>query len=252
MGVHPAAGDQQRPAHRAGAGRGGHVELSGLPDNAAGLAQAIVRLRDRYAPNVVLGYHLSTWATGNDFICRPERQRRRRPRRHLRPLLPGARCEVRRGLHRHRRPRRRVHAGPVGQPGLVVHKRTTTAAATLHQGVRADRRDPGGPVAAALRQHEDAGGQQHTWNHYQDNKGQWLLDDPTAGLTAYADAGVIAFMFGRGADGVTLCLRRQQRRPPTRPPSTATPGPRSAPTTTAGSSGSGRTATTATARLLLR
>jgi hypothetical protein len=39
----------------------GMSELAGLPDNAAGLAQAIVRLRDRYAPNVVLGYSLSVW-----------------------------------------------------------------------------------------------------------------------------------------------------------------------------------------------
>ena len=40
----------------------------GLPDNAAGFAQAIVRLRDRYAPNVVLGYHFSTWGTGTDIV----------------------------------------------------------------------------------------------------------------------------------------------------------------------------------------
>ena len=45
----------------------GLPELAGLPNNVAGFAQAIARLRDRYAPNVLLGYHLSTWGTGNDI-----------------------------------------------------------------------------------------------------------------------------------------------------------------------------------------
>ena len=47
---------------------GGRRTCTGLPDNAAGFAQAIVRLRDRYAPNVVLGYHFASWGTGNDIL----------------------------------------------------------------------------------------------------------------------------------------------------------------------------------------
>lgn len=42
-------------------------ELAGLPNTAAGLAQAFVRLRDTYAPKVLLGYHLSVWGTGEDI-----------------------------------------------------------------------------------------------------------------------------------------------------------------------------------------
>ena len=38
----------------------GLSELAGLPDNARGFAQAVLRLRDRYAPNVLVAYHLST------------------------------------------------------------------------------------------------------------------------------------------------------------------------------------------------
>lgn len=49
-------------------GSSGQTDVAGLPDNAAGFAEAIVRLRDRYAPNVILGYHFSTWGTGNDII----------------------------------------------------------------------------------------------------------------------------------------------------------------------------------------
>jgi hypothetical protein len=48
-------------------GSTGLSELAGLPDTAAGLAQAVVRLRDRYAPKVLLGYHLSVWGTGEDI-----------------------------------------------------------------------------------------------------------------------------------------------------------------------------------------
>ena len=51
----------------------------------------------------------------------------------------------------------------------------------------------------------------NTWDHYQDNKVEWLLDDPTRGhLNAYANAGVVAFLFGRGADGTTCACDAAQ------------------------------------------
>ena len=40
-------------------GHVGDAELAGLPDNVAGMAQGIVRLRNQYAPNVLLD--LDTW-----------------------------------------------------------------------------------------------------------------------------------------------------------------------------------------------
>ena len=44
----------------------------------------------------------------------------------------------------------------------------------------------------------------NTWNHYQDNKVEWLFDDPgRANLGAYVRSGVVAFLFGRGGDGAT-------------------------------------------------
>ncbi|SRR6266851_6976623 len=46
--------------------------------------------------------------------------------------------------------------------------------------------------------------QNNTWGHYQDNRVEWLLDEPgRTHLTAYRDAGVVAFLFGGGAAGVT-------------------------------------------------
>ena len=44
----------------------------------------------------------------------------------------------------------------------------------------------------------------NTWNHFQDNRVQWLLDQPSrTHLRAYIKAGGIAFLFGRGAAGNT-------------------------------------------------
>ena len=44
----------------------------------------------------------------------------------------------------------------------------------------------------------------NTWNHFQDNRVEWLLDDgDREHLRQYVQAGVIAFLFGRGADGAT-------------------------------------------------
>jgi hypothetical protein len=44
----------------------------------------------------------------------------------------------------------------------------------------------------------------NTWGHYQDNRVEWFLDDPTrAHLAAYVQAGAVAFLFGGGAVGTT-------------------------------------------------
>jgi hypothetical protein len=46
----------------------GHPDVSGFPDNAAGLGQALVALRDAYAPQARLGWHASNFRVGT----RPE------------------------------------------------------------------------------------------------------------------------------------------------------------------------------------
>jgi hypothetical protein len=45
----------------------GMPELAGLPDTAAGFAQAVLVLRNDYAPRVIVGYHVSIWGTGKDI-----------------------------------------------------------------------------------------------------------------------------------------------------------------------------------------
>ena len=45
----------------------GLAALHGIPDNAAGFAQAVLALRSAYAPNVIVGYPISIWGTGVDI-----------------------------------------------------------------------------------------------------------------------------------------------------------------------------------------
>ncbi|HWJ57851.1 MAG TPA: hypothetical protein VNR90_16530, partial [Vicinamibacterales bacterium] len=45
----------------------GITALQGLPSTVAGFARAIVKLRNTYAPNVTLAYHLSVWGTNVDI-----------------------------------------------------------------------------------------------------------------------------------------------------------------------------------------
>jgi hypothetical protein len=52
--------------------------------------------------------------------------------------------------------------------------------------------------------------QNNSWGHYQDNRPEWLLDDPArAHFAAYRDAGVVAFLFGGGASGVSCACNAQ-------------------------------------------
>ena len=52
--------------------------------------------------------------------------------------------------------------------------------------------------------------QNNTTGHYQDNRPEWLLDDPgRAHLATYRDAGVVAFLFGGGAGGTTCACNVQ-------------------------------------------
>jgi hypothetical protein len=182
----------------------GVPELAGLPDNAAGLAQAIVRLRDRYAPNVVLGYHFSPWGTGNDFT-------RSDPSDAVVDGLGVTTARFYQGLEaefdvaftdiadRDADFKRLQYgdqgawltAADYGRIALYIKAFVRTA------GLRA-------VVWQLPYGNTKMRAQNNTWNHYQDNKVEWLLDDPSrAHLASFVDAGVIGFFFGRGADGVT-------------------------------------------------
>ena len=182
----------------------GNAELAGLPDDLAGFAEAVVRLRDAPAPDVVLAYHLSNWATGDDFTYSD-------------PPRPAVLRIARESA---------AFYEALGSPFDVVFAEFSDRDAAFKDG------RSGGPSwwdasdferhATFLGRFVSLTGQRvvlwqipygnsrlrsvdNTWNHFQDNRVEWLLDeaDGWAHLRAYADAGVVALQFGRGAVGAT-------------------------------------------------
>ena len=199
-----ATGDDARtvPAQVAATGL---AELAGLPDNAAGFAQAIIRLRDRYAPGVLIAYHLSVWGTGTDILyAKPD---------DATVDALGSRAAA--------------FTGSLDAAFDLAFAEASDRDAAFKQYVYGDRGASWWSsadyarnlrfltrfvAAAGLRVviwqvpvgNTKMRAMNNTWDHYQDNHVEWFLDDPTARHVAdYAAAGVIAVIFGRGADGGT-------------------------------------------------
>jgi hypothetical protein len=183
----------------------GLAELQGLPSNASGFAKAIVKLRDAYAPNVTLGYHLSVWGTGTDIaLSNP----------------PDATVTALAG-------RSAAFYNSLAANFDIVFAEFSDRDAAFKQYVYGDggqswwdsedfRRNtlylgtfsPAAAKRIVMWQiplgNTKMLSENNTWGHYQDNRPEWLLDEPArTHLAAYRDAGVVAFLFGGGASGVT-------------------------------------------------
>jgi len=182
----------------------GLPELAGLPDTAAGFAQAIVLLRDQLAPNVLLAYHMSGWGTMHaisyedppDATVRAYATRSAAFERSL-----GARFDLSfedfsdrdAGFYKVIKgdPSAWFNANDFRRQALYtqVFVRQTGLRMVVWQI----------PLGNTIMRAEN-----NTWNHFQDNRVQWLLNEPKrTHLRAFIRAGVIAFLFGRGADGNT-------------------------------------------------
>jgi hypothetical protein len=189
----------------------GLPELAGLPDTAAGFAQAVKRLRDRYAPKVLLAYHLSVWGTKMDIALSDP------PPAQVRALGLKA-AAFYRSLHtrfdltfaefsdRDAGFKQKIY----GDGGASwwnaadfarnVHFLSTYSRAA-HQRIAMWQIPLGNTEMRA---------ENNTWGHFQDNRVQWLLGAHSARhLSAYRKAGVIAFLFGGGADGTTCACDAQ-------------------------------------------
>ncbi|HEX2036659.1 MAG TPA: hypothetical protein VHS99_20950 [Chloroflexota bacterium] len=181
------------------------AELSELPDTMAGFARAVVTLRDRYAPNVLLGYHLSTWGTGNDILYSKPSEATvhalaTRAGTFYRSL--GAAFDIAFGEFSDRDAAFKEHQYKDGGASwwrpddYARHVRFLSRFVQVAQARVVLWQIPFGNTRMRAMN--------NTWNHYQDNKVEWLLDEPArTHLQAYLQAGVVAFLFGRGADGAT-------------------------------------------------
>jgi hypothetical protein len=189
----------------------GLPQLAGLPSTVAGFAQAIVRLRDAYAPNVALGYHISVWGTNVDIALQNP---------------PDATVDALAG-------RAAAFYSSLGAVFDIAFAEFSDRDSGFYQYIYGDsgrswwdaddfRRN----VRFLARFSTLANkrivmwqiplgntrmrAQNNTWGHYQDNRPEWLLDEPArTHLTAYRDAGVVAFLFGGGASGVSCACDAQ-------------------------------------------
>ncbi|MBF6599352.1 MAG: hypothetical protein IVW36_02440 [Dehalococcoidia bacterium] len=183
----------------------GLPELAGLPETFAGFAQAVARLRDRYAPNVLLGYHVSTWGTGNDIALSNPPDATvdalgQKAARFFNSL--GGSFDIAFAEFSDRDAAFKQFQYGDGAASWWDAGDFAREARFLAQFVAVSRKRVvmwqvplGNTKMRAMN---------NTWDHYQDNRVEWLLDDPSrANLNAYVQAGVVAFLFGRGADGAT-------------------------------------------------
>ena len=185
-------------------GSTGVAEVAGLPDTVAGFAQAIVRLRDLYAPNVILAYALSYWGTRVDPLYQ-------KPTDAQVDALAARSASFFGSLDAafdltFAEFSDRDAAFKLYQSGdsrawwypddFARNVRYLSRFSALTQKRIVLWQIPLGNTKMRAMN--------NTWEHYQDNKVEWLFDDPgRSNLIAYARAGVIAFLFGRGADGAT-------------------------------------------------
>ena len=175
----------------------------GLPDTMAGLAQAVVRLRDRYAPNVLLGWHLSVWGTKVDIALS-------NPSNAVLDALAarsaafyaslGARFDLTFSDPSDRDAgfKQKIYGDGGASwwtPGDFARDARFLAGFSRAAGQRIALWQI--PLGNTLMRAMD-----NTWGHFQDNRVQWLLGDRRH-LKAFRRAGVIALLFGGGADGTT-------------------------------------------------
>jgi hypothetical protein len=189
----------------------GIPELAGLPSNMSGFARAVVNLRDAYAPNVILGYHVSVWGTGVDIaLANPSDATvdslAARAAAFYTSLAANYDIAFAEFSDRDSDFYKYVY-GDGGQHWWDA------------EDFRRGARFLGGFSAAAGKRivmwqipfgNTKMRAQNNTTGHYQDNRPEWLLDEPArTHLAAYRDAGVVAFLFGAGASGTSCACNAQ-------------------------------------------
>jgi hypothetical protein len=183
----------------------GNVDLAGMPNNAAGFAQAFVLLRNKYAPNVLLGYELSMWGTNTDPLYQNI------PLNQIDPLAArstafqqslGASFDL-------------VFTDPADRDAAFKQIIYGDGGASWWDATDYQRFDQyvgdfvrGVGLRMVLWQiplgNTKMRAVNNTWGHYQDNHVEWWFDDSSAThLTTTVDAGVVAMLFGGGAAGTT-------------------------------------------------
>ncbi len=180
------------------------VVPDGVPQNAAGFAQEFVRLRNELAPNVLLAYHMSGWGTGHDIgyekppdaTVRAYAARSAAFYRSLHASFDISFDDFSdrdAGFYAKQEGNPRTWFKPADFARHLLYAKTFVALS----GIRMVAWQI--PLGNTVMRAEN-----NTWDHFQDNRVQWLLGPGSrARLRAYVAEGFVGFLFGRGADGAT-------------------------------------------------
>ncbi|WP_345950186.1 hypothetical protein ABDD95_01760 [Mucilaginibacter sp. PAMB04274] len=194
-----------------------YPDVKAFTNDARGLAQAIVSMRDKYAPNVMLGWHASQWATGQDLI-----KGKNNPEQ-----LAAQTAAYYKSLNAHFdlifaefSDRDSGYDEFVGGKGNTLWSTQANASnGNLSDFDRFQRYlkrlnfDTGQkimlwqiPIGNTLTKTCN-----NTNGHYKDNRSEYFLQPVLTNgnmdkINQYAQAGVIGFLFGRGASGCTSYL----------------------------------------------
>src|SRR3954454_7060537 len=168
-----------------------------------GLARAVVDLRNRLAPNVVLGWHLSGWGNKVDLTLNDPSLRRtaalaRRSARFYRSLHARFDVTFTDVADRDASFKRKISgAGPDIWWTAGDYRRELRFLAAYSRAARQRvviwQIPLGNTVMRAMND---------TWGHFQDNHAQWMLGSRRH-LRSVRRAGVVALLFGGGAGGTT-------------------------------------------------
>jgi hypothetical protein len=198
--VQATSGNDNAASVSAKVGSTGVAEVAGLPDNVAGLAQGLARLRNQYAPNVILAYHVSDWGTGTDVTINDPSDSQvdglgDRAAAYYHTL--GADFDLAFGELSDR-----DSAFDQVIYGMGPEAWWSDADFTRHARFMG-RFSQGSGKRLVMWQvpfgNTKMRAMNNTDGHYQDNRVEKLLDEPArARLQAYVNAGVMAFLFGAG------------------------------------------------------
>ena len=182
----------------------GYLEQANAIGLASAFAQRWIALRNRLAPNVILAYHMSGWGTKHDIVYEkpPDatvRAYATQSAAFYRAL--HARFDIAfedfsdrdAGFYAKVEGNSHTWFAPADFQRHLLYAQTFVRLA----GVRmvAWQIPLGNTVMRAMN---------NTWDHFQDNRVQWLLGPGSRErLRRYVAAGFAGFLFGRGADGAT-------------------------------------------------
>ena len=203
--IEQAATDNDAKNVPASVASSGDADLAGLPNTAVGFAKAFVKLRDLYAPNVLLAYHASVWGTMFDLHASQTSDAQTDQLAAKAAAFYGSLnadfdlvftdlADRDAGFYQHQ-----YGDGGAAWWNASDFPRYGRFIGGLSAGTGKRVVVWQIPMGNTLMRATN-----DTWGHYADNRPEWFLDDVSDGhLASWRDWGVVALLFGGGAGGTT-------------------------------------------------